>query len=230
MKKTGFFPLLATFCLIFLLSGQTAKAAGFVQDVTGVKYQNDDGSFVSDAWVQIGQNIYHLDANGIVQTGWIQVGSLWYLLDANGVCTNPNGAVSPSDPALSAAASTPPAPSAPATAPNPFEAAGWVPFQTANAVLLNDGLAAGLIGFDGLQYWAEPTFAAAAMQTTAQINRPAANIPQQDPALPAYVWLSATGKKYHRINNCGNMDPNRATPVTVEEAIRLGKQACKNCF
>jgi competence protein ComEC len=32
------------------------------------------------------------------------------------------------------------------------------------------------------------------------------------------VWLSATGSKYHRINNCGRMNPNTAREVTLEEA------------
>jgi competence protein ComEC len=32
------------------------------------------------------------------------------------------------------------------------------------------------------------------------------------------VWLSATGSKYHRINNCGRMNPNTARQVTLEKA------------
>ena len=71
-------------CLAFIFLPQSAYAAGFVQDTAGVKYQNDDGSFLKDSWVQVGQSIYHLDKNGLVQTGWIQVGSLWYLMDRTG--------------------------------------------------------------------------------------------------------------------------------------------------
>ena len=44
------------------------------------------------------------------------------------------------------------------------------------------------------------------------------------------VWLSATGTKYHRINNCGNMNPNRARQVTRESAISQGFEACKKCY
>lgn len=44
------------------------------------------------------------------------------------------------------------------------------------------------------------------------------------------VWLSATGDKYHKINNCGKMNPNKAVKVTVEEAKAKGKTACKKCF
>ena len=43
------------------------------------------------------------------------------------------------------------------------------------------------------------------------------------------VWLSETGSKYHRINNCGRMNPNKARQVSLEEAsASYGK--CKNCF
>lgn len=44
------------------------------------------------------------------------------------------------------------------------------------------------------------------------------------------VWLSATGDKYHRINNCGNMNPNKATQITEKEAIakKIGK--CDDCW
>ncbi len=44
-----------------------------------------------------------------------------------------------------------------------------------------------------------------------------------------YVWLSATGTKYHSIPNCGNMNPNKARRVTKSSAISSGYKACKNC-
>ncbi|MDU1279916.1 MAG: hypothetical protein E6342_14835 [Clostridium sp.] len=44
------------------------------------------------------------------------------------------------------------------------------------------------------------------------------------------VWLSATGAKYHRINNCGNMNPNKARQVTRDSAISSGFEACKKCY
>lgn len=246
MKKSKLLTSLAAIGIAFLMLPQTVHAAGFVQDTTGVKYQNDDGSFLTNSWVQVGQNIYHLDANGIVQTGWIQVGNLWYLLDANGVCTNPAGtatppadAVTPAVPvpaatlAAPAPAATPavPAPAATPAINNIFVSAGWVPFQTTDATLLNSGVAAGLVGSDGTQYWAEPTFAAAAQQS-AVAQATAAQLTQPEPAAltPQYVYLSATGKKYHRINNCGNMNPAKAVRVTLEEARNKGKTACSNCF
>lgn len=45
----------------------------------------------------------------------------------------------------------------------------------------------------------------------------------------AYVWLSATGSKYHTIPNCGNMNPNKAIKVTKSSAEASGYQKCKNC-
>ena len=44
------------------------------------------------------------------------------------------------------------------------------------------------------------------------------------------VYLSATGEKYHRIPNCGNMDASRARAVTMREAISRGYGRCENCW
>ena len=43
------------------------------------------------------------------------------------------------------------------------------------------------------------------------------------------VWLPATGEKYHRINNCGRMNPEKATQVTLEKAKALGYGPCSIC-
>ncbi|MGL4571363.1 MAG: ComEC/Rec2 family competence protein [Clostridium sp.] len=42
------------------------------------------------------------------------------------------------------------------------------------------------------------------------------------------VWLSETGSKYHSINNCGRMNPNNATQVTLSEAQK-SYDACSKC-
>lgn len=44
------------------------------------------------------------------------------------------------------------------------------------------------------------------------------------------VWISATGSKYHRINNCGRMNPDAAKQVTREEAVSMGLDPCKKCY
>lgn len=243
MKKSMLLSSIAAFCLAFLLLPQTVHAAGFVQDISGVKYQNDDGTFLINSWVQVGQNIYHVDENGIVQTGWIQVGNLWYFLDANGICTNPAGtAAPPAEAAVAAAVPDNAAPSAASQTGNIFADAGWVPFQTADANALNNGVAAGLVGFDGVQYWAAPAYvqllnaAAAPSAVTAPSSQPAAApaaVPA--PSLAALnptdlVWLSATGHKYHSIDHCGRMNPSKARQVTLQEALSLGKEQCEKCF
>lgn len=43
------------------------------------------------------------------------------------------------------------------------------------------------------------------------------------------VWLSETGDKYHTINDCGNMNPNKARQVTKVEAERKNKKPCSDC-
>ncbi len=43
------------------------------------------------------------------------------------------------------------------------------------------------------------------------------------------VWLSATGEKYHRIPDCGRMNPDKARSVTLEYAVSAGYDACKKC-
>ncbi len=44
------------------------------------------------------------------------------------------------------------------------------------------------------------------------------------------VWLSATGKCYHSINNCGTMNPDKAHQVTKSEAEAEGKKPCSKCY
>ncbi len=43
------------------------------------------------------------------------------------------------------------------------------------------------------------------------------------------VWLAATGDKYHTINNCGRMNPDKAYQVTKAEAEADGKEPCSKC-
>lgn len=44
------------------------------------------------------------------------------------------------------------------------------------------------------------------------------------------AWLSATGDKYHRINNCGRMNPDKATMTTVAAAEAAGYGRCSKCW
>lgn len=44
------------------------------------------------------------------------------------------------------------------------------------------------------------------------------------------VWISATGKKYHNKPDCGRMNPNKASQITVSEAKSKGLVPCTKCF
>ena len=66
----------------------------------------------------------------------------------------------------------------------------------------------------------------AAAQAQQQANQAAQNNPQNG----EMVWLSATGNCYHRINNCGKMNPNKARQVTRAQAIEQGYSACSKCW
>lgn len=44
------------------------------------------------------------------------------------------------------------------------------------------------------------------------------------------VWKSATGSKYHSYNSCGNMNPAKATQLTLSEALALGLGSCSKCW
>jgi hypothetical protein len=43
------------------------------------------------------------------------------------------------------------------------------------------------------------------------------------------VWLSATGSRWHAVNNCGTMNPARARQVTLGYARSRGFEPCNNC-
>ena len=44
------------------------------------------------------------------------------------------------------------------------------------------------------------------------------------------VWISRTGSKYHRINNCGRMNPNTSREIPESEAVADGMEKCKKCW
>lgn len=53
---------------------------------------------------------------------------------------------------------------------------------------------------------------------------------QEEASIGTMVWLSATGEKYHSINNCGRMNPSKARQVTLERARAQGFPACSKCY
>lgn len=195
--------------LFSLLLSINVFAAGFTQDATGIHYQNDDGT--------------------IVTSSWVEVNNLWFLFDANGVCVNPTGSLAPDN-----------------TDGNYQIVTSYTPFTTTDTALLNQCLTNGTVVNKDGQYFITPAAstiirnanrtAAPAVQTvpeqqiqpeTTQETVTETVQPQQE---PKYVWLSATGKKYHSYDHCGNMNPKTARQVTLEKAKSLGKTACSNCW
>ncbi len=69
----------------------------------------------------------------------------------------------------------------------------------------------------------------ASQKTAASTPVPAAPEPAQD-TVDTMVWLSATGSKYHRIPDCGNMNPDTARQISRSEAESQGYEPCKKCF
>ncbi len=52
----------------------------------------------------------------------------------------------------------------------------------------------------------------------------------QEVSVSGTAYLSATGKKYHRIKNCGKMNPDKAIETTVSEAEASGHGRCSKCW
>lgn len=53
---------------------------------------------------------------------------------------------------------------------------------------------------------------------------------QSQQQVGSMVWLSATGEKYHRIPNCGRMNPDKARQVSLSDAQSSGYEACQKCY
>lgn len=208
MRKKLLKSTLLTLLFSMLLS-INVFAAGFTQDAAGIHYQNDDGT--------------------IVKSSWVEVSNLWFLFDANGICVNPTGALAPDD-----------------TDGNYQIVTSYTPFVTTDTALLNQCLTNGtVVNVDG-QYFITPEASTITRNANLAASKAVQPVPdqqlQQAPAQesvtetpqpkqePKYVWLSATGSKYHSYDHCGNMNPKKATRVTLEKAQSLGKTACKNCW
>lgn len=61
---------------------------------------------------------------------------------------------------------------------------------------------------------------------------PASVVESQTQTIPnsTTAYLSATGSKYHSIDHCGNMNPNKARKTTVAEAEASGFGRCSKCW
>ena len=70
--------------IITMAMSLTAFAGEWRQDSVGWWYQNDDGSYPQNAWLQDNGKWYHFDDKGYMQTGWIEESYEHYYLNADG--------------------------------------------------------------------------------------------------------------------------------------------------
>ena len=87
MKKLGGKKILVGALSAVLAAGSamTAFAApGWNQNTTGWWWENADGSYVVNNWVQDAGKWYFMDGNGYMSCGWIWDNGNWYFADASG--------------------------------------------------------------------------------------------------------------------------------------------------
>lgn len=201
---------IAALCMTVSMT-MTAFGAQWMQDNSGWWYQNDDGSYPTSSWQWIDGNQdglaerYYFDANGycLINT-WTPDGQL---VDGNGAWIV--GGVVQTQPV-----------SLPANTASSQNTAG-------------SPSTAGLSGSQNVGNFApEPPNTAVSSGTWQSTGTTTANTTGNISAYPteATVWLSATGSKYHRIPNCGRMNPNKARQVSLEQAVAQGYERCKNCY
>ncbi len=63
----------------------TVMTAGWQEDEKGKWYQNADGTYYANGFLDIDGKRYYVDENGYVQTGWVTVDGVDYMFDENGV-------------------------------------------------------------------------------------------------------------------------------------------------
>lgn len=60
------------------------KGGEWVSSWKGWWYRYADGSYPTNAWLQVGGTWYHFDKNGYMQTGWQKINGVWYFLNSSG--------------------------------------------------------------------------------------------------------------------------------------------------
>lgn len=77
--------LLIGACFTFsILIKDTVFAGIWERDVSGWKYQKDNGDYARDNWKEIDEKWYYFDVDGYMKTGWISSGDNWYYCGLNG--------------------------------------------------------------------------------------------------------------------------------------------------
>lgn len=194
LLKSTFLTLLLTLCI-----SVNVFAAGLVQDNAGIHYQNDDGTNITNTWVEIN--------------------NVWYQFDANGNCVDPKGSAS-------------------YTISDGYSVmyTSYVEFSFNDEKTAKSYTKQGLAIQKNGKYYLTPEYAT--KQANEQIatnvksaeNTAVTNSTEAPKEEVQYCWKTATGKKYHSINNCGKTNPKNATKITVDKAKSLGLTPCSKCY
>ena len=59
-------------------------AGGWKQNKTGWWWEEDNGSYPTNSWKNIGGTWYYFDGNGYMVTGWLKLSGGWYYLTESG--------------------------------------------------------------------------------------------------------------------------------------------------
>ena len=54
-------------------------------------------------------------------------------------------------------------------------------------------------------------------------------VTQEPETIPQTVYITPSGEKYH-VASCRHIKGSEAVEMTVEEAVELGKEPCKDCI
>lgn len=61
-------------------------------------------------------------------------------------------------------------------------------------------------------------------------NSYSSNNPQPSKQVGEMVYITATGKKYHRKNKCGKTNPAKTSYIPLSEAESMGYSPCSKCY
>lgn len=85
-------------------------------------------------------------------------------------------------------------------------------------------------GYVSADYMSDEKPVVEAMVSAQKTSTEKASADSQQKSSGNTVWVSATGSKYHSKNNCGRMNPSKATQMTESQAISIGLGKCSKCW
>ena len=69
---------------VYEIASDEILTGRWMQEGPGWWYQNVDGTYPKDTWMEISGKWYHFDVRGYMMTGWYKSGNYWYYLKTNG--------------------------------------------------------------------------------------------------------------------------------------------------